>query len=592
MLALALLAAPAGAQTFTVNTLQDTSGVECTIEQSCSLRDAIRLANEAQGPDTIAFAVAGTISVGTGPGSEDPVPLPPIESPVTIDGTTAPGYAGAPVLELDGSGLVPGSDGLFVNAGPTTIEGLALGGFDVAVTLEAGTGTQLCGDRLGTDPAGTEARPNRVGVEAGARSVGARIGRECGNVGGNLISGNESAGIVDAGSGTEIAGDLIGPAAAGGALGNGGAGAAAGAGIHVLDGARGTQILPGPGEAGNEIAYNREFGVLVGALASNVRIAGSSIHSNAGAGIEDLAEPPPPAPALTSVAASAGATTVAGTLHGAPGTEYSIELFANAACDASGSGEGQTPIGSGTAHTDAGGAASFSIAGLDALPSGQPVVTATATAAGGSTSEFSNCRSPAGEEPRPPAPPGLLPVNGTSFVVGVVSGTVFVQPPGQPKHQLTGDESIPVGTIVDATHGKVSLTSIDAAGHTQTAIFFGGRFQVFQRPGVALVLLVLRGDGVSACRPRAHGAPRWERSQPAATISRRRGRHLWGSGEGNFRTEGSHGSATVRGTIWFTEDRCDGTFFKVKRGIVTIRDFLKHASLQLPAGHSYLASAG
>ena len=53
----------------------------------------------------------------------------------------------------------------------------------------------------------------------------------------------------------------------------------------------------------------------------------------------------------------------------------------------------------------------------------------------------------------------------------------------------------------------------------------------------------------------------------------RSGRRLWGSGKGNFRTEGQYGAATVRGTIWLTEDRCNGTFFKVKRGAVTIRDF-------------------
>ena len=57
-------------------------------------------------------------------------------------------------------------------------------------------------------------------------------------------------------------------------------------------------------------------------------------------------------------------------------------------------------------------------------------------------------------------------------------------------------------------------------------------------------------------------------------------RKLWGSGKGNFRTEGNNGSATVRGTIWLTEDRCDGsTFFKVRRGVVTIRDFDQQQTL-------------
>ena len=69
----------------------------------------------------------------------------------------------------------------------------------------------------------------------------------------------------------------------------------------------------------------------------------------------------------------------------------------------------------------------------------------------------------------------------------------------------------------------------------------------------------------------------------------RKSRKLWGSGKGNFRTEGNNGSATVRGTIWLTEDRCDGTFFKVRRGVVTIRDFGANETFQLGKGKSYLA---
>jgi hypothetical protein len=68
------------------------------------------------------------------------------------------------------------------------------------------------------------------------------------------------------------------------------------------------------------------------------------------------------------------------------------------------------------------------------------------------------------------------------------------------------------------------------------------------------------------------------------------GRKLWGSGEGNYKTVGSHGSATVRGTIWLVADRCDGsTLFKVKRGTVVVRDFIKKSSVVLNAGQSYIA---
>jgi hypothetical protein len=83
-----------------------------------------------------------------------------------------------------------------------------------------------------------------------------------------------------------------------------------------------------------------------------------------------------------------------------------------------------------------------------------------------------------------------------------------------------------------------------------------------------------------------------KKGRPAASASRRHGHGLWGSGKGNFRSEGRHGSATVRGTIWWAQDRCDGTKFKVKRGVVTIRDFTNHKTLKLHKGETYLAPVG
>ncbi|HEX6619545.1 MAG TPA: hypothetical protein VF024_07795, partial [Solirubrobacteraceae bacterium] len=66
---------------------------------------------------------------------------------------------------------------------------------------------------------------------------------------------------------------------------------------------------------------------------------------------------------------------------------------------------------------------------------------------------------------------------------------------------------------------------------------------------------------------------------------------LWGSGKGRFRTDGKYSSATVRGTIWLVEDRCEGTLTKVRRGTVAVRDFTRRRTVAVKAGHSYLASA-
>jgi len=45
----------------------------------------------------------------------------------------------------------------------------------------------------------------------------------------------------------------------------------------------------------------------------------------------------------------------------------------------------------------------------------------------------------------------------------------------------------------------------------------------------------------------------------------------------------------VRGTIWFTQDRCDGTLVRVRRGVVAVRDHARGRKVLVRAGHSYLA---
>ncbi|MGZ4174365.1 MAG: hypothetical protein ACXVQR_07795, partial [Solirubrobacteraceae bacterium] len=65
-------------------------------------------------------------------------------------------------------------------------------------------------------------------------------------------------------------------------------------------------------------------------------------------------------------------------------------------------------------------------------------------------------------------------------------------------------------------------------------------------------------------------------------------RRLWGNSSRGFRTRGRYGSASVRGTIWLTEDRCDGTFFQVAKGTVFVLDFVRHKTVRITAHHSYL----
>jgi hypothetical protein len=64
---------------------------------------------------------------------------------------------------------------------------------------------------------------------------------------------------------------------------------------------------------------------------------------------------------------------------------------------------------------------------------------------------------------------------------------------------------------------------------------------------------------------------------------------LHATAKGRFRTRGRYAAATVRGTIWDTADRCDGTLVRVRRGVVSVTDLVRHTTVTVRAGHSYLA---
>jgi len=198
-----------------------------------------------------------------------------------------------------------------------------------------------------------------------------------------------------------------------------------------------------------------------------------------------------------------------------------------------------------------------------------------------------------------PGPAGLAPLKppiaGKRVNVELVRGTVRLKRPGVAGFTvLTEGASIPVGTVVDTQTGAVRLTSAaDLRGGRQTAVFHSGTFAVLQRRTRRPVTdLVLRGGDFRSCKRPTGGSRNARRLGPVAGMARRKGRRgLWGRGKGRFRTRGRHGAATVRGTIWFTGDRCSGTLVRVKRGVVAVRDFARHRRVLVPAGRSYLARA-
>ena len=125
-----------------------------------SLRDAIDNANATTGADTITFNIPGpgvkVISLLE--------PLPEITEQVVIDASTQAGYAGTPLVELDGA-LVGNNSGLVIKAGGSTVRGLAIVRFNATgITLSDCNNNLIQGNHIGVDAAGSLKRANVDGI--------------------------------------------------------------------------------------------------------------------------------------------------------------------------------------------------------------------------------------------------------------------------------------------------------------------------------------------------------------------------------------------------------------------------------------------
>jgi hypothetical protein len=186
--------------------------------------------------------------------------------------------------------------------------------------------------------------------------------------------------------------------------------------------------------------------------------------------------------------------------------------------------------------------------------------------------------------PKPALAPPAAPVLGQSVGVAAPTGGVLVRLPGADRAvALTSPASIPVGSIVDTRKGTVALSSALPGDDTQTGTFHGGLFELRQPAGArGMVELVLRGP-----QPNCTGGGT---ARAASASAKRPPRALWGSDDhGRFRTRGSNSVATVRGTAWYVEDRCDGTLTRVSKGSVSVRDLRRQRTVIVDAGKSHLA---
>jgi YVTN family beta-propeller protein len=473
-----------------------------------SLRQAFLDANANRGPDFIEFSIPGPGPHTISPNS----PLPALTSPVVLDATTEPDYAGTPIVEIEGSSAGAGAAGIELRGGSSIVHGFAVNRFEgVGIVLYEGGNNSIRGNYVGTDltgsldegnghgilidnsqnndvgglvrnvisgnegmgvfitgprATGNRIRSNRIGTDVSGSSAIANNGTGVllwgprNTVGGpsigdrNIISGN-GIGIlidVDAGNSTILA-NFVGVDASGTVpLGN------AGWGIEVLSDANtiggpssfninvisgnglggvrlagsnngfyetfiGTDLgatlnlgNAGPGvqiDGGSDntfgvlgtvsILHNTGEGVVILAGERN-SLDGSFIHSNGGLGLDlggdgvtanDSGGDPDSGPntllnypVLTSAVTGAN-LTVTGTFHSVPGVQFNVDYYTTSACDPSGNGEGETPIGSSNLITGPSGDAFINFTG-PAVSAGL-FVTAFATDAVGNTSEFSTC---------------------------------------------------------------------------------------------------------------------------------------------------------------------------------------------------------
>ncbi len=310
--------------------------------------------------------------------------------------------------DVSGAAAIGNGYGIFLGANATTIGGttpatrniiassgtIGTGG-GTAITL-SGDSDIISGNVIGLNAAATAPLPNKVGIAL--HTTNSTVGGTAAGAG-NIIAGNSGDGVdLDLNSGNKVLGNLIGNPA-GGALGNGGTGVA----VLLAVPTGSTPVVPlalndtiGGVTTGspNIIAGNGGFGVAVtnnyGAF-TGLAIRGNTISNNGQLGISlgsTAGNIIPQTLSLTAAASTATSATISGVVGGFPGQVVQVDLFNNVAADPSGYGQGQTYLGTIPVTIGPGGLATFS--GTFPTPLGaKSVVTATATDAAGSTSEFS-----------------------------------------------------------------------------------------------------------------------------------------------------------------------------------------------------------
>ena len=249
-----------------------------------SLRQAITNANNSPGPNTITFQLSGSPPFSIKPLSA----LPSIGTPTFINATTQSGFAGTPVIELNGSLAGANAIGLQFLSGFSAVRGLAINHFSAQGISLAGPSNAIQGCFIGTDVTGRLAAGNTsfgIYIQSVSNLVG---GVNAGD--GNLISGGNDTGIYIKTGGTNIVqGNLIGVNITGtNQLKNINNGIVIDScGGNLIGGGNGSlrNVISGNGQSGIYLNRNTASGNVIQGNYLGLGVTGSIVVSNAGDGI-------------------------------------------------------------------------------------------------------------------------------------------------------------------------------------------------------------------------------------------------------------------------------------------------------------------
>ena len=305
-------------------------------------------------------------------------------------------------IGTDGNGIGDDSEGNVINVVPNHI---LITGNDTGYNV-------IAGNRLHVDAAGTTVFPdfyeevyeihitdtdghNRIGTNGDGISDDAER---------NVLGGLISPITIDGAPNNVIAGNDIGTDHTGTLnLGNYGS-------IYIVNSSG--NIIGGTTQAeANRIAFSGT--IIISSNSTQNTILGNTIYANPGLGIDLVSElygltgvitPNDPGDADTGpnnlqnypVLTNATSTTIEGMLNSTPNSTFTLHFYSNSTCDDLAYGEGefyQPTTTSAVITTDANGDAAFNFTFVNTIPDGY-FITATATDAGGNTSEFSRCSMP------------------------------------------------------------------------------------------------------------------------------------------------------------------------------------------------------